>query len=161
MVVKSCKTKLLFLRTDENNILIEIFWFRVYRGLLYMYKHHSCMPSPLAPAPIRVQSCVCCLFWTNRNSTPVNLSFYLSHYPIRVMNPSIGTISKWKYLLLMKLWWHEFLRIPNKTEMTRRWEVLSCISRDQGLISILFKSTEYYHSSLISRDACNTLKGSL
>ena len=32
-----------------------------------------------------------------------DLSFYLSHYPIRVMNPSIGAISKWKYLLLMKL----------------------------------------------------------
>ena len=30
-------------------------------------------------------------------------SFYLSHYPIRVMNPSIGALSKWKYLLLLKL----------------------------------------------------------
>ena len=29
---------------------------------------HSCMPSPLAPDPIRVQSYVCCLFSTNRNS---------------------------------------------------------------------------------------------
>ena len=57
---------------------------------------HSCMPSPLAPDPIRVQSCVCCLFWTNRNCMPVT-SFYLSHSPIRVMNPSIGAISKWKY----------------------------------------------------------------
>ena len=28
----------------------------------------------------------------------VTLSIYLSHYPIRVMNPSIGAISKWKYL---------------------------------------------------------------
>ena len=27
---------------------------------------HSCMPSPLAPDPIRVQPCVWCLFWTNR-----------------------------------------------------------------------------------------------
>ena len=34
-----------------------------------------------------------------------DLSFYLSHYPIRVMNPSIGAISKWTYLLLMKLKW--------------------------------------------------------
>jgi len=25
-------------------------------------KRDSCMPSPLAPDPIRVQSCVCCLF---------------------------------------------------------------------------------------------------
>ena len=45
---------------------------------------HSCMPSPLAPDPIRVQSCVCCLFWTNRNSMAVlHLSFYYSHYSIR------------------------------------------------------------------------------
>ena len=34
----------------------------------------------------------------------LHLSFYLSHYPIRVMNPLIGAISKWKYLLLLKLW---------------------------------------------------------
>ena len=27
---------------------------------------HSCMPSPLAPDPIRVQPCVWCLFWTYR-----------------------------------------------------------------------------------------------
>ena len=33
----------------------------------------------------------------------LHLSFYLSHYPIRVMNPLIGAISKWKYLLLLKL----------------------------------------------------------
>ena len=30
-----------------------------------------------------------------------HLSFNLSHYPIRVMNPSIGAIGKWKYLLLL------------------------------------------------------------
>ena len=30
------------------------------------------------------------------------LSFYLSHYPIGVMNPYIIAISKWKYLLLLK-----------------------------------------------------------
>ena len=35
--------------------------------------YHSCMPSPLVPDPIRVQSCDWCLFWTNRN-------FYLSHH---------------------------------------------------------------------------------
>ena len=43
---------------------------------------HSCMPSPLAPDPIRVQSCVCCLFWTNRNcmaSTSIFLSISLSN----------------------------------------------------------------------------------
>ena len=36
---------------------------------------HSCLPSPLAPDPIRVQSCVCCLFWTNRNSMAVTSIF--------------------------------------------------------------------------------------
>ncbi len=33
------------------------------------------MPSPLAPDPIRVQPCVCCLFWTNRNSIGVTSIF--------------------------------------------------------------------------------------
>ena len=37
---------------------------------------HSCMPIPLVPDPIRVQSCVCCLFWTIRNSN-IYLSIYL------------------------------------------------------------------------------------
>ena len=32
-----------------------------------------------------------------------HLSFYLSHYPIRDMNPLIDAITKWKYLLLLKL----------------------------------------------------------
>ncbi len=48
--------------------------------------YHSCLPSPLAPDPIRVQSCVCCLFWTNRNSMAVISSLlsniYLSIYII-------------------------------------------------------------------------------
>ena len=39
------------------------------------------MPSPLAPDSIRVQSCVCCLFWTNGNSIAVT-SFFLSFYLI-------------------------------------------------------------------------------
>ena len=64
--------------------------------------YHSCTRSPLGPHPTRVQSCVCCIFWTNRNSLAVT-SFYLSHYPIRDMNPWISAISKWKYLLLLKL----------------------------------------------------------
>ena len=37
----------------------------------------SCMLSTLAPDPIRVQSCVYCLFWTNRNSLAVP-SIFLS-----------------------------------------------------------------------------------
>ena len=34
---------------------------------------HSCMLSSLAPDPIRVQSCVCCLFWINRKSMYIYL----------------------------------------------------------------------------------------
>ena len=50
------------------------YWNRV----RYSYNSSPCMPSPLAPDPIRVQSCVCCLFWTNRNSLAVTyLSIYL------------------------------------------------------------------------------------
>ena len=44
--------------------------------------HSISMPSPLAPDPIRVQSCVCCLFWTNRNCmavTSICLSSALSN----------------------------------------------------------------------------------
>ena len=73
---------------------------------LYIFGH-SCMPSPLAPDPIRVRSCACCLFWTNSNSIAVSSIFlyiYLIHYPIRVMSSSIGAINKWIYLLLLKLY---------------------------------------------------------
>ena len=37
----------------------------------------------------------------SRNSGNIYLSIYLI---IQVINPSIGAISKWKYLLLLKLW---------------------------------------------------------
>ena len=58
------------------------------------------MPSSLAPDPINVfvaySEPIEIVWWKH-------LSFYLSHYPIRVMNPSIGAIGKWRYLLLLKL----------------------------------------------------------
>ena len=38
---------------------------------------HACMLSPLAPDPIKGQSCDCCLFWINRNSMVVT-SIFLS-----------------------------------------------------------------------------------
>ena len=44
---------------------------------------HSCMPSPLAHDPIRVQSCVCMAV----------TSIFLARYKIRDINPSIDTIS--------------------------------------------------------------------
>ena len=53
------------------------------------------MPSPLAPDPIRfshvfvVYSEPIEILWRE------HLSFYLYHYPIRDMNPSIGAISRW------------------------------------------------------------------
>ena len=40
-------------------------------------RYHSSMPSSLAPDPIWVQWCVCCLFWINRNSMAVT-SIFLS-----------------------------------------------------------------------------------
>ena len=39
------------------------------------FASHSCMPSPLPPDPIRVQTCVCCLFLTNRNSLALTSNF--------------------------------------------------------------------------------------
>ena len=50
---------------------------------------HSCMPSPLAPDPIRVQPCVWCLLWTNRNSlavTSIFLSISLSNQSYESLN---------------------------------------------------------------------------
>ena len=73
----------------------------IYHNLYPLYLY-SCMSSPLAPDPIRVQSWVCCLLWTNEIVRRKHISLYLSYYPIRDMNPSIGAISKWKYLLLLK-----------------------------------------------------------
>ena len=69
------------------------------------------MPIPLAPDPTRVQSCVCCLFWTNRNCIAVtDLSFYLSHHPIideslnrrKTVNENI--YFNWNYSELLWLW---------------------------------------------------------
>jgi len=48
------------------------------------------MPSSLAPGPIRVQSCVCCPFWTNRNSMAVS-SIFLS---ISLSNQSYESFSR-------------------------------------------------------------------
>ena len=52
-------------------------WGNVVKEYVYVYYDRSSMPSPLAPDPIRVQSCVCCLFWTKRNSMAV-ISIFLS-----------------------------------------------------------------------------------
>ena len=52
------------------------------------------MPSPLAPDPMFV----------------VNFEPIETHYPIRVMNPLIGVMSKWKCILLLKLWWIQLIK---------------------------------------------------
>ena len=72
--------------------------------------YHSGMPSPLASDPIRIQSCVCCLFWTNRNSmvvTSIFLSISLSNQSYESFNRHSA---KWKYLLLLKLWWYTLIK---------------------------------------------------
>ena len=89
----------------RGHIVLPVILHKLTFSVCLVYSVHcpSCMPSPLAPDPIRVQPCVCCLFWTNRNSTAVTSIFlYLSHFPIRDMSPSTGAISKWKYFLLLK-----------------------------------------------------------
>jgi len=52
-------------------------------GLIFLPKElvtlHTCMPSPLAPDPIRVQPCDCCLFWTNNMAvTSIFLEIFTS-----------------------------------------------------------------------------------
>ena len=44
---------------------------------MYLINLHSFLPIPLAPDPIRVQTCVCCLFWTNRDCMAVTYTIYL------------------------------------------------------------------------------------
>ena len=44
------------------NLFSALFTFQIKINTGVLTKYHSCMPSPLAPDPIRVQSCVCCLF---------------------------------------------------------------------------------------------------
>ena len=64
--------------TIENNQFSKrrclIFYLRTCHIYL-LQSLHSCLPSPLAPGPIWVQSCVCCLIWTNRNSMAVTFIF--------------------------------------------------------------------------------------
>ena len=62
-----------------------------FRGLFGTIKAHL-YASPLALDPIRVQSCVCYLFWTNMAVSSIYLSIYLI---IQLeMNPFIGTNQK-------------------------------------------------------------------
>ena len=71
--------------------------------------HWTCHSSPLAPDPIRVQSCVWCLFWTNRNSM-AGIIYHSIYLIIQLeMNPFL---CKWKYLLLLKPLWLYPWRYP-------------------------------------------------
>ena len=48
-------------------------------SIINLQWYHSCMPSPLAPDPIRVQPCVWCLLLTNKNCIAVtSISLALS-----------------------------------------------------------------------------------
>ena len=106
---------------------------RGYTGLLLSFFSfaficfHSCMPSLLAPDPIRVQSCVCCLFWTNRNSmvvTSIFLSISLSTISLELwILPSTLSVNGhiyfyWNYSDLWVLM-YEF-SIYLSTERTRK-----------------------------------------
>ena len=95
--------------------------------------NHSWMPSLLAPDPIRVQSCVS-LFWTNRIIMAVTSIFLLSHYPIRDMTPSIGSISKWKYFLLLKhsVYWPSF-----KGSVREKWRWYDLTAKNKRFWSLL------------------------
>ena len=62
-------------------VCLSVCWFKtavkvIWRPLMNPGKLY-CMPSLLAPDPIRVQSCVWCIFWTNRNCMAVT-SIFLS-----------------------------------------------------------------------------------
>ena len=77
-------------QTDKPNLYIDCVG-ETLRGLFGTIKAHL-YASPLALDPIRVQSCVCCLFWTNMAVSSIYLSIYLI---IQLeMNPFIGTNQK-------------------------------------------------------------------
>ena len=82
-----------FSAVEENvKFALTILYFCNTKSWIQIYKCvvHSCMPSPLARDPIRVQSCVCCLFWTNRNCMAVT-SIFLS---ISLYNHSYETFNR-------------------------------------------------------------------
>ena len=67
--------------------------------LHYAARYHSCMLSPLALDPIRVQSCVYCLFWTNRNIVRrgnIYLSIYLIIWLYRVSHETWQLINSFE-----------------------------------------------------------------
>ena len=83
-----------FSAAEENiKFALTILYFCNAKSWIQIYKCvvHSCMPIPLAPDPIRVQSCVCCLFWTNRNCMTVT-SIFLS---ISLSNHSYESFNRW------------------------------------------------------------------
>ena len=86
-----------FQRPEESPL-----WTRQKANVKFM-RQYCCTPvCPLAPDPIKVQSCVWCLFWTNRNSmaeTSIFLSISLSNQSYESFNRRY----QWKYLLLLKL----------------------------------------------------------
>ena len=62
---------------------------------------NTCMPRLLASL---IQSGFSHVFVVYSEPIDIVWQYYLSIYLIiKVMNPSIGAISKWKYLLLLKL----------------------------------------------------------
>ena len=65
----------IYLSSSENLFYLWVLSFYVTVDNNRHSTEHACMPIPLAPDPIRVQPCVCCLFWTNRNCMAVSTIF--------------------------------------------------------------------------------------
>ena len=80
LLIKFCH-KNFFLSFEEDTFPLALF-LGLNVSIVYIQEQqfthihrHSCTPSSLAPDPIMVQLCVCCLFWTNRNCMAVACIF--------------------------------------------------------------------------------------
>ena len=140
------------------------------------------MPRPLVPDPIRVQSCVCCLFWTNKNSmaaTSIFLSILIIQLEIWILQSALSVNGNiyfyWNYSCLATLgWrlssilWNRYLRIQIELYPDWYWLVYYCGTLSSRLSCILWNRylriqiesyldwywLAYYCGTLSSRLSC-------
>ena len=101
--------------SEEKIILSSLFKIIIDQStIMFNDKIYSCMPTagPQVPDPIRVQSCVCCLFWTNRNRMAVTSIFLylIIQLEIWILNGNIYFY--WNYSALSSIFFGvDFIKI--------------------------------------------------
>ena len=104
---------------------------------------------PLAPGPIRVQSCVWCLFWTNRNCMSVS-SIFLSISSSRFKSPlyQINWLQHSALFFLLILAKNIFLNLSNNKNNLNKILNIECLEGQKGfrLTSVSFGQTDIRYS---------------